>query len=948
MRELSIKEKDLLDRVLKKPELQPFFFRKLKGLHWFNPLHDSGFFVPEKNPKPVSAREDGFVNIPFWPVTEYLVTTSKELSVPENEEYAVKFIELIRTITLHAKTKNYSNYRTWWQLAKIIRNIPVHLIKVEDIELIDYWLDDPYDRGLVAEEVGEKWLPDLLGKQDDHCMQIALRLLDCLYKVNFVKRKTGDYERKEPLLRYDSYHAEEITKNVTKLSGLKLGLPAVKIFQNRLVSILNEGDKDSWSSIWRPAIEEHKQNGSLDDVDDLIVAAYRDCLSGFVDNNAQEATNYLRSTFGDQYQTLKRVAIHILNKQYTVLKNLVDTALFPEYFHNNFRHELWHLLNGHYDEFNPDQKKRVVEIIEGLEVVDKDKSVNARATAYKRAIWLSAIKDYSDVTIELYKKYTTMTEAEPKHPDFSSYMTSGWVEHKSPIPIEHLLTLNVDSLVETINNYKDTGQGWLDEPGLEGLVKSFKDVVKTKAKDIYRELTKFTNIDLAFIYPLIEAYRELWSEKRELPWNDVWPLLLDFCRDLVKRDKFWSAENAKERPSFVANRHWIVGAIGRLIEEGTRSDDHAFDKSLLPKAKEVLLVLLERQEGEEFKHDSDAGSVAINSPLGRCIEGLVNLTLRSCRLAHKEHGNHTQAWNQYESIYEAELKRSQRGEYEFATLVAMYLPNFLYMSREWVMSHLSDIFDQSSYQKWLCAMQGYSYVGTIYEEFYKYLKASGDFLKGLDDGCLGKRVNERIIQNIAVAYINSFEDIKQSDSLLSNLIEREKLDELSELVWFIWTLRRKDDVKLREKVYALWPRLLEIVDVNSREGRILASKLCRWASFVDQIDTTIETWLLKIAPYAGENHNASDLLQSLAGISDSQPLEAQKIWIKMLASYTYDYPEGAIRLIFKNLIALGANGERKAKEVVDAYIRLGIERPRTWLAEIKDAVEKNKELEKSL
>ena len=275
-----------------------------------------------------------------------------------------------------------------------------------------------------------------------------------------------------------------------------------------------------------------------------------------------------------------------------------------------------------------------------------------------------------------------------------------------------------------------------------------------------------------------------------------------------------------------------------------------------------------------------------------------------------------------------------RGEYEFATLVAMYLPNFNYMSNDWVRSHLSDFFDKSDYQKWLCALQGYAYVSDVYEEFYKYLKASGDFLKALDNEHLKEKVNERIIQNIAVAYINGFEDINQTDSLMSILIERKKLDELSELIRFIWTLHNKDDVKLREKAYELWPRLLEIVDVNSREGRILASNLCHWAAFVDQIDATVENWLLKIAPYANENHNASNLLQSLAVISDSQPLEAQKIWIKMLESYSYDYPEDAIRRIFENLIALGSDGERMAKEVVDAYLRHGLERPRTWLAEM--------------
>jgi hypothetical protein len=137
MRDLNAEEKDLLDRVVKKPELQPFFFRKLKGLHWFNVLSDAGFFAPEKNPKPLPAKEEGYVNIPHWSVTEYLVAASEELSNPDNEDYANKFIELIRMITAHAKSENISNYRTWWQLAKVIRKIPVHLIRLEDIDLVD-------------------------------------------------------------------------------------------------------------------------------------------------------------------------------------------------------------------------------------------------------------------------------------------------------------------------------------------------------------------------------------------------------------------------------------------------------------------------------------------------------------------------------------------------------------------------------------------------------------------------------------------------------------------------------------------------------------------------------------------------------------------------------------------------------------------------------------------
>ncbi len=198
-----------------------------------------------------------------------------------------------------------------------------------------------------------------------------------------------------------------------------------------------------------------------------------------------------------------------------------------------------------------------------------------------------------------------------------------------------------------------------------------------------------------------------------------------------------------------------------------------------------------------------------------------------------------------------------------------------------------------------------------------------------------KHVGEKVIENIVVSYISGDENINESDSLISDLIARKKPNELGHLIWSIWTLREDDNENLREKVFELWRRLIDIIDGKTKEGRKLASNLCRWAVFVTKIDETVEDWLMRIAPYAEEAYNSYELLKSLARISKYQPLEAQKIWIKMLESYSYDYPEDAIRQIFKNLTALGPEGERKANEVVDAYLRHGIDRPRTWLIESK-------------
>lgn len=185
---LTPKNISAIQRAVRTPELQPLLFRKAKGLKWFDQFYIQGFFHVENNPRPIPVKDKG-VTVSFWPVTEYLVNASEELSAPENEKYAIKFIELIRTVTFRAKSENFSNFKTWWQFAKIIRKIPVHLIQPTDIELIDYWLDDPYDRGLVVEEIGENWLPDLLVKQDDHCLKFSLGLLDCLYAIKFVEKK---------------------------------------------------------------------------------------------------------------------------------------------------------------------------------------------------------------------------------------------------------------------------------------------------------------------------------------------------------------------------------------------------------------------------------------------------------------------------------------------------------------------------------------------------------------------------------------------------------------------------------------------------------------------------------------------------------------------------------------------------------------------------------------
>ena len=53
------------------------------------------------------------------------------------------------------------------------------------------------------------------------------------------------------------------------------------------------------------------------------------------------------------------------------LNTCVDHIITGQYFTSNFRHELWHLLRNHYNEFRPEQKHHVSEAIAGLAETDE-------------------------------------------------------------------------------------------------------------------------------------------------------------------------------------------------------------------------------------------------------------------------------------------------------------------------------------------------------------------------------------------------------------------------------------------------------------------------------------------------------------------------------------------------------------------------------------------------
>ncbi len=940
MTKLSVEERDLLRRIDSKRELRPIFLQKVQGLQWFNELDELRFFAAQDNPRPQKTTDDGHVLVPYWDVLDYLEKTSLELNDQENAEYSQKFRDILILVTQFAKENKFSNYRTWGQFSLIISKIPSKFLSVNDLEIVDYWLDDPYDNYLVCEFLGIRWLPLLLAQSDQHSHELAIKLVSLIFRVKLSSEFSSLIDPRSVEIRVEFYLGRKIINRISERLGCELGIQVLPIFESQIKSILDHLKSDRSSVIWHPAVEEHEQNAIRDKPIDLLIDIFRNTLNAFIATNSDDAIEYVSKILKCEYTTLKRVAIHAIDENFRICREFFNQLLEPSFWTEHYRHELWTLLNHNYSSLSEEQKKSVLSRIQSIDADDDTHSAQTRA--YQRAEWLAAIEDHGDNEKELYLQCTKEAEAEPEHPSFAAYMQSGWVEPKFPISVDQLSAMDTPDLIEYLETFEDDNANFLESP-IKGLYEAFRQVIKSSPLSFSQRLASFDNIDLSYVFQITEAFREIWVGKTSLPWTDIWKPLLHFCQRLVSNDEFWNEGNAKYRGATIPNRHQVdrhqvVGSIATLIEAGVKVDDHAFDPTLLDNAEEIVVIMLRNQVGEAFDNNNDAVDAvfhAINSPRGKCINALVNLTLRKCRIADVTNDkDHAAVWKHFEHWYNQELEFRSPPSYEVATLFANYLPNFLYMSAEWTMESLDTLFSAQDQKWWRCAMEGYAYAKTS-EKIYLYLKENGHLIKVLDDDTIHHLAKDRAIENICIAYCREIESLEADDSLISVLISRNDSDELKKAIVNLWRIGT-NNIEFAPKIIAFWQEVLTKLDLESQEGRAVASQLCMLAEFIKEVDDSTLELIRAVAPYVGRNDYR--MFEWLEKISDSQPLEASQIWKSMLLRTPLPaYPETSIKNILKNILKEGHEGKVRAQEITDTYIKEdGNDAPRKWLYEILD------------
>ncbi len=918
---MKTKLKSAIKLLRRGTEYQSYFFKKLRRLDLFFDLKKEDFFSYKYNSSPIPSKENqNLFTIPYWPALTYLEKVSEEAAKLQNEKYAKALMDILRDVTMpEGNPENRSdNYRTWHIFAKIMGNLPNSIIKREDIDLIEYWLDSQFGNSLVGHEIARNLLPKFLksGVSDD--LKKAERIVEIA---------TRPKDKGKTLMGV--YELAELFKKNAEFLGRQCCAEIISILKDRLEddNILSEKD-DKYGYIWRSAIEEHKQNTSEHEPRYILISGLRDVLLAY--SQAKNNKKILNELWRSSRFMIRRIVIFIRNQRFnkkTCGKFLRDNM--PDVFlESNYYHETFELIRARFPQFSKKTQDEIIEVIDNLtrewrEDIPQEEKDELNMSIRRRWFYAVKLSGYK-LPGGLENKYS-LSEYKLKHPEFLSYHSVLSYKPEQLFSVADLMkNPSVEAIVAFLNEFK--GKNRFNEIGYEEAGQVLKQAVKANQLMFEKDLQEFKKAKPVYQYYVLEAFEEIWNSKNAVGW----PRVLEFFKVVLGSKELWKKEDEKRTIGFYFRKDWIPSLAARFIQAGVYKDDWAMPDECLKDARTILEDLLTKVEPTAKGNESDALTEAINSTKGHVIEAYIDLSLRKCRILTKypeDKGvkQRREFWEEIKHVFDQELEKSKNANFEFSALAGRYLPNLYYLSEEWTKNNINCIFpkDKRYERNWRCAMAGYSYVNTVYTVIYNLLKENGHLKRVLDTSFDNHMIRERIIDNIAISYVRGQETLKGEGSLFAEILRRWESQDVCDVVGLFWAHREaglKDDEV--QKIRNFWQYCFDKIQGKESSCQDILSDLNLLAVFLSEIDFQAKQWLMQSAPYVDHHHHSYFFLESLDRLADTNPKDVAEIYVGMVNHDVVPrYKEENIYSIVKKIYKAGE--KTLANQICDSYKRRG-------------------------
>lgn len=872
IKEYSQENLETIESFFEHEGIFEYFFRELAKSNdpfpWLEPLKEKEYFNPRNNPSPFELPDKkGYFTIPQWNVLGYLENVAMQNSKKSSNTITELLLDIVNLISNYKNEegKRIDNFRTDWAIVKIIFKLPLEKINDDHIEFVGISLKSKLGADLVAGEIENNILPKLVNNK---AKDLILKLMNVVLDYQENDKEIPDKYSSV----MDDFWLNKALKTHKPAIAKLCGIEAAEIALNKIITITNE-DKSQFDNIWIPAIEDHPQTHFSDRYECQLVYFVRDMFELTEANRTETKINNL---LREEHPILKRIALHTINYHYKDLNQLFWNWINNPLNESMLKHELYNLLKVNCSSFSKEQIKKVMVWIESKDYKER----NEKILAYRKKEWLSALLETKDPdVISSYEKYQDINPAELDHPGFASWIES-WTGDISPIEKVELLKKSNEDIVEYLINYKEEEGGW-KKPSKEGLSESLRNCVSENPEKFANDMMPFLRVQRPYQHALLWGLSESWRAMKEFTWENIF----NFMSRIVESDDFWSEKYGEGSYNY---RNWIISQMADLIEDGINNNKHAFDIKLLPQAEKILLLLAEKTESD-LSLMNDIVTSVLNSSKGKIFSAIINYSLRYAQLFKS--GQEERWIEVIKEDFDKRLDRKIERSLEYSVILGEYLADIFYLDKKWVINNINKIFPKDDDIHWKAGFTGYLfYSSTVYKDIYFLLRKNDHYTKAIQTEYNDVHITERLVQHICIGYIEDWEKLDDSDSLIFKLITNRNINHLSAIVNYFWMLREKLTDTIKTKIKPIWKVFFELLTQNegNPEYQKIISNLSKWLSLIDEIDEQILEWLKLSAKYI-EVFNTPFFIEYLLKHAVKTPAKVGEIYLEMLNQGIYPY-----------------------------------------------------------
>jgi hypothetical protein len=873
-------------------------------VEFFDHLRDAGLFDASRAPGPIPSEDPGSVRIPFWAPLNYLESCAKHSGEVGDLALAEKVLGVVRSCSSNSDATGnpIHNYHTSRVFASILGLLPTTAVTNVDITLIDRWLSDPYDRGLVCSELDKGLITKLLSSDisDDWHKTVAI----LSYCTRLIPGRSDD----EYITVADDYWLKDLLAHHVTSYGEKVGRAVSDVFLDRLNQLFGGAKRSKLGYMYRPAVGDHPQNQDWRGAENRCVEGLRDVLIAWINVAPDAALNYVEQLLESQLGIAKRIALHVINHRWDVCSPLFLESISNNLFVVELTHEVYQLLSFRFNEISATHQDLVLQSIERIFVSDKIENAERHKRVEQRR-WLSAIQGKGNERADQW--FAELGQGDlavgvSSHPDFHYYMESHWGDGDSPYQVEEVLAFAREGvLIDRLNGFQQTNK-W-EGPSTKALVNTLEAAVAASPTEFLSDLDQFLRAKRSYQYGLISGLKQAWDREQtspsEIDWRKAWPQILLFLDDLISPAEFWD-EPIPADSDWVPDRNWIPPVVAELLRVGVRSDEHAYSAALLPVARSLIDTLLVRAEACDAPSD-DPMTAAINSPKGKAIEAMFSHALRQCRVCDVVDKDHSACWAEMERIFDRELAGTKGQNFEFSTLAAAYLPNLEYLSKHWLTTHVKEIFREEYADNFDAAIGGLAYADATKSNYLMLLDAG--IIDAAQRRYKGKaKFEDRLVERIALAYLWGVEELRSPR--FDWWFASDDVAALRVVSHFFWSVRNQElsDTQV-VRILDFWRVCVDYSQTRLDLCKTLLSSLGRLIGYLENISDENEIRLILIASHAHTAHNQDWFIRDLGHLSLASPHAACRIINKALDAHlpTFDFQD-EIKSVIRNIASLSS------------------------------------------